>query len=54
MVKMKQTGMVSSVNAAGSVSTIAHQTMLAPASGRPNLDYLRSILLKFEAFVQTF
>ena len=41
----------SSVNTAESVSN--HSTSNEPADGRPNLDYFRSILSKFEAFVQT-
>ena len=38
----------------GPFRTIAHQTALEPANGRPILDYFRSILSKFEAFVRTF
>ena len=34
--------------------TIVNRTALEPADGRLNLDYFRSILSKFEAFVRTF
>ena len=33
---------------------IVHRTKLEPADGEPNLDYFRSILSKFEAFMRTF
>ena len=44
----------SSVNSAEPFRTIVHRTKLEPADGRPNMDYFRSILSKFEAFVRTF